>query len=97
MAIIFYIPGPLREHTDGRSQVEIDVEIDADSGTLREVLAGLWQKYPGLRDRIVTEQGDVRQHVNIFINEENMRDCGGFAATVSPGASITIVPAVSGG
>ena len=97
MAIIFYIPGPLREHTDGRSQVEIDVEIDADSGTLREVLAGLWQKYPGLRDRIVTEQGDVRQHVNIFVNEENMRDCGGFAATVGHGATITIVPAVSGG
>ncbi len=93
MAIIVFIPGPLREHTGGRSQVE----IDADGGTLREVLAGLWQKYPGLRDRIVTEQGYVRQHVNIFVNEENMRDCGGFAATVGPGATITIVPAVSGG
>jgi len=44
----------------------------------------LWQKYPGLRDRIVTEQGEVRQHVNIFVNEENMRDCGGFAAAVAP-------------
>ena len=93
MAIIVFIPGPLREHTGGRSQIE----IDADGGTLREVLAGLWQKYPGLRDRIVTEQGDVRQHVNIFVNEENMRDCGGFAATVGHGATITIVPAVSGG
>lgn len=93
MEILFYIPGPLREHTDGSSQVR----IDAGGGTLREVLAALWQRYPGLRDRMVTEQGEVRQHVNIFIDEENMRCCGGFAATVSHGAVITIVPAVSGG
>ncbi len=93
MAILFYIPGPLQEHTEGQSQVN----IDAPGGTLGEVLAVLWQKYPGLRDRVVTEQGDVRQHVNIFINDENMRDCGGFKATVKHGAAITIVPAVSGG
>ena len=93
MAIRCYIPGPLREHADNRSEVEIDTA----GGTLQEVLAGLWRKYPGLRDRVVTEQGEVRQHVNIFIDEENMRDCGGFGAKVKPGASITIVPAVSGG
>jgi sulfur-carrier protein len=93
MAIVFYIPGPLRHQTDGRSQVD----IRTSATTVAEALAGLWTEYPGLRDRVLNEQGEVRQHVNIFLGEDNIRDCGGFGATVSDGAAITIVPAVSGG
>lgn len=93
MAIVFYIPGTLRQHTNGGGQVE----IEAGPATMGEAMAALWRKYPGLRDRIVTEQGEVRQHVNIFIGEDNIRDCGGFAAPVAEGAAVTIVPAVSGG
>jgi molybdopterin synthase sulfur carrier subunit len=93
MAIAFYIPGLLRLQTGGRSQVD----IDAAAATVGEALAVLWLEYPGLRDRLVTEQGEVRQHVNIFVGAENIRDCGGFSATVSDGAAITILPAVSGG
>jgi sulfur-carrier protein len=93
MAIVFYIPGMLRQHTNGRSQVD----IDATPATMREALRALWREYPGLRDRIVTEQGDVRQHVNIFIGDENIRDCGGLEAAMVDGAAVTIVPAVSGG
>ena len=93
MAIVFYIPGMLRQLTNGRSQVD----IPAGPPTMGEALAALWRKYPGLRDRIVTEQGEVRQHVNIFIGEENIRDRGGFGAAVVDGAAVTIVPAVSGG
>jgi molybdopterin converting factor small subunit len=93
MAVTFYIPGPLRQHTEGRSQVEVNVS----ASTVAEALAALWPAYPGLRDRILTEQGDVRQHVNIFVGEENIRDRGWFAAPVKNGAAITIVPAVSGG
>jgi molybdopterin synthase sulfur carrier subunit len=62
-----------------------------------EALAALWQAYPGLRDRVLTEQGEVRQHVNIFVAEENIRDHDGLAVVVKNGAVITIVPAVSGG
>jgi len=93
MAIVFYIPGPLRQQTDGRSQVDIQTA----AATVAEALAGLWVKYPGLRDRVLNEQGEVRQHINIFVGEDNIRDCGGFSATVRDGAAITIVPAVSGG
>jgi molybdopterin converting factor small subunit len=93
MAIIFYIPGPLRQHTEGRSQVEVSVS----ASTVAEALAALWLAYPGLRDRILTEQGEVRQHINIFVGEENIRDHGWFAAPMKRGAAITIVPAVSGG
>ena len=93
MAVTFYIPGPLRRHTEGQSRVEINVSVS----TVAEALAALWLTYPGLRDRILTEQGEVRQHVNIFVGEENIRDHGWFAAPVKNGGTITIVPAVSGG
>lgn len=93
MAVTFFIPGPLRQHTEGRSQVEINVSVS----TVAEALAALWLAYPGLRDRVLTEQGEVRQHVNIFVGEESIRDRGWFAAPVKNGAAITIVPAVSGG
>jgi molybdopterin converting factor small subunit len=93
MAITFNIPAPLRSHTGGRSHVE----IDAADTTVAEALAVLWSAYPGLRDRIVTEQGNMREHLNIFIGEENIRFCGGLSASVPSGAAISIVPAVSGG
>src|SRR5262245_17252783 len=93
MAITFYIPGLLRQHTGGLHKVEIQVS----GSTVAEALAALWQAYPGLRDRILTEQGEVRQHVNVFVGEENIRYCGGLAASLSNGSSITLIPAVSGG
>ena len=93
MAIIFYIPGPLREFTSGESQVH----IGASPETLGEALSALWTIYPGVRDRITTEQGQVREHINIFVGNENTRYTGGLATPVAPEAKISIVAAVSGG
>ena len=89
----FHIPGPLREFTAGHSQVK----IEQSTATLAEALSALWTVYPGVRDRIVTEQGQVREHINIFIADENIRYTGGLASPVSTGSEISIVPAVSGG
>ena len=93
MAVTFHIPGPLRVHTGGRSTVQIDLA----PGTIAEALTALWVLYPGVRDRVLTEQGESRQHINIFIGEENMRYTGGLATPVPRDAEIFIVPAVSGG
>lgn len=93
MAIIFHIPGPLRVYTDGHRRVE----IDATHGTLREVLQALWSRYPGLRDRLANEQGEVREHINIFIGNEDVRYLEGLATSVPNGSEITVVPAISGG
>jgi sulfur-carrier protein len=93
VSVTFYIPGALREFTAGRSMVQIEFV----PGTLADALSGLWTLYPGVRDRIVTEQGQVRQHINIFIGTENVRYTGGLASPVSNGSEISIVPAVSGG
>jgi sulfur-carrier protein len=93
MAITFNIPGPLRQHTGGRSHVV----VEPGALTVGDALASLWREHPGLRDRILNERGEVREHINIFVGEENIRYCGGLAAVVKNGAAITLVPAVSGG
>jgi sulfur-carrier protein len=91
--VTFHIPGALREFTAGRSKVP----IEDSPATLADALAALWTIYPGVRDRIATEQGQVREHINIFIGDENARYTGGLASPVPSGSEILIVPAVSGG
>jgi sulfur-carrier protein len=91
--VTFHIPGALREYTGGRSQVKIEYSPT----TLADALSALWSLYPGVRDRIATEQGQVREHINIFIGDENVRYTGGLASPTPPGSEISIVPAVSGG
>jgi sulfur-carrier protein len=93
MPVTFHIPGALREFTAGHSRVEIEYSPT----TLADALAALWTLYPGVRDRIATEQGQVRAHINIFIGNENVRYTGGLASPVSAGSEISIVPAISGG
>jgi len=93
MSILFHIPGPLREFTGGQSQVK----MSSSPATLGDALSMLWTVYPGVRDRIATEQGHVRDHINIFVGNENMRYTGGLATRIADGCEISIVPAVSGG
>jgi len=91
--ILFHIPGPLREFTGGRGRVE----IEQSPATLAEALSALYAAYPGVRDRIATEQGQIREHINVFIGAEDIRYTGGLTSRVSSGVEISIVPAVSGG
>jgi sulfur-carrier protein len=91
--VTFHIPATLREFTGGRSQIQ----LEHTSGSLNEALVALWQIYPGIRDRVVTEQGQLRAHINIFIGDENVRYTGGLATQVTCESIISIVPAVSGG
>jgi len=93
VAVIFHIPGALRVYTDGQS----GVQINASHGTLRDVLQALWSRYPGLRDRLANEQGEVREHINIFVGNEDIRYLEGLATSIPDGAEISIVPAISGG
>ncbi len=93
MPVLFHIPGPLRGFTGGRE----DVTLDASPATIGEALERLWRLHPGLRDRIVNERGEVRQHVNLFVGNESIRFTGGLTTAVPDGAEVSIVPAVSGG
>lgn len=93
MSYTVVIPGPLRELAGGRSEVRLDGHAES----VRDALALLGNDYPKVRDRIVTELGEVRPHVNIFIDGDSFRDVGGLGAPVRNGAEILILPAVSGG
>lgn len=93
MAVAFYIPSYLRTFTEGKARVS----LAASPATVQAALDELWALYPGVRDRLVDEHGALRQHVNVFIGEDNIRDRDGFATAVRDDAEISIIPAISGG
>ncbi len=94
MRVLFKIPGPLREFTGNQGAVW----VEAQAGTnLFQVLQALFFQYPGLRDRVLTETGETRRHVNIFVGNENVRYTGGLATAVPAGTEVSIVPAITGG
>jgi molybdopterin synthase sulfur carrier subunit len=94
MQVSFNIPGPLRAFTENRSAVRLEMDEEAD---VLKALQYLFAAYPGLRDRILTESGEIRRHVNIFVGNESVRHSGGLATPVRGGAEVSIVPAISGG
>lgn len=93
MALHFVIPGPLRELAGNRS----DVRLEEAAQSVSDALAMLWRECPGVRDRVLTELGELRPHVNIFVDGENIRYAGALAAPVREGSEIVILPALSGG
>jgi molybdopterin converting factor small subunit len=96
MSLTFMIPGPLRELAGDRAEVTVE-STEGIAGSVSEALSLLWAACPALRDRILTERGEVRPHINIFVDGQNIRDSGGLGAAVRDGAEIYILPAVSGG
>jgi len=93
MSITFHIPGALRFFTEGRSEVK----LEGTPATLSEALQALWVACPGIRDRVLTEEGHIRAHINIFVESEDVRHTGGLATPIPPRADISSVPSVSGG
>ncbi|MEA2569350.1 MAG: sulfur-carrier protein [Acidobacteriota bacterium] len=93
MALNFVISGPLRELAGNRSEVR----IERSAGSLADALSLLWAECPAFRDRVVTELGELRPHLNIFVDGENIRFLDGFRTAVRDGSEIVILPALSGG
>jgi len=93
MAVTFWIPGALRPFAGGLSEIA----IEPCPPTLADALTQIWKRYPGIRDRVVTEQGQIREHINIFVGSEDIRYTGGLQTVLTDGAEISIIPAISGG
>ena len=72
------------------------MKLEQDFTTVEGVLEVLWTKHPALRDRVLTEQGDIRQHVNIFVGSNDVKRKRGLQTTVDAN-DIHIFNAVSGG
>jgi molybdopterin converting factor small subunit len=93
MPVTVRIPTYLAAFAGGRNLLA----VEGTPATVSEALTMLWKDYPGLQDRIVDEQGAVRQHINIFVGDEAIRFADGLSTKVPAGAEILVVPAVSGG
>lgn len=91
--VVVHLAAPIRPLADQRDRVT----LDAPGGTVAAALDGLGARWPAVRDRVLTEQGELRPHVNVFVGDESVRFTGGLATPVADGAEIWILPAVSGG
>ena len=85
------IPTPLRPMTRGQGEVE------AKGSTVAELLDNLNADYPGLKDRLCDEQGELRRFVNVYVNEEDIRFQNGKATSLKDGDEVSFVPAIAGG
>jgi sulfur-carrier protein len=88
---VFRIPGPLRTLSGGESTVTVDAQ------DLRTAIDQLDSKFPGFKGRLLDDQGQPRQFVNLFLNEEDVRLRDGLDSPVGERDEIAIVPAVAGG
>ena len=91
MSVTVKIPTQLRTVTGGEAETTVD-----EAQTVGEVLDGLYERFDGLRERI-SEGGDLRRFVNVYVGEEDIRLLDGLDTMVEDGDEVTILPAVAGG
>jgi molybdopterin synthase sulfur carrier subunit len=91
--ITIEIPGALQPFAQGSAAIK----VERPCATVADALAALAAKHPGVLDRVMDEQGKVRPHVNVFVDEKSIRFLDGLETAVGKGSTIVIVPAVSGG
>ena len=91
MAVNVRIPTPLRKLTQDKDTVQ------STGKTINEIVENLEKQYPGLRERLCDERGELRRFVNIYLNDEDIRFAQGKATAVKDGDEISIIPAIAGG
>ncbi len=91
MSVSVRIPTILRTYTHGES------EVQADGGTLAEVLDSLESSYPGIKGRILDDQGAIRRFVNVYVGNDDVRFLEALATSTPEGAQVSVIPAVAGG
>jgi molybdopterin synthase sulfur carrier subunit len=91
MSVSVRIPTILRTYTNGES------EVSAEGGTLAEVLDSLDASYPGIRSRILDDEGAIRRFVNVYVGNDDVRFLQALDTTTPEGAQVSVIPAVAGG
>jgi molybdopterin synthase sulfur carrier subunit len=90
-SILVRIPTPLRRLTGGQG------EVTAEGRTVQELLDALERQFPGVKERLYDENGQLRRFVNIYINDEDIRFAQGLETALKKGDELSIVPAIAGG
>lgn len=88
------VPTILRTYTKGEALVSVAV---SDDTTLADLLDTLEGDYPGIRARVLDDNGAVRRFVNVYVDDEDVRFADGLATRVPAGATVSVIPAVAGG
>ena len=91
MSATVKIPTPLRKLTNN------ETSVDAVGKTIEQIVESLDSIYPGMRKRLIDDNGDLRHFVNIYLNGEDIRYIDGLKRPVGDNDELSIVPAVAGG
>lgn len=91
MGVSVRIPTPLRKLTEGKSEVE------ASGASVAEIIDNLENSYPGLKEKLCEENGNVRKFLNIYLNDEDIRFMDSLATEVREGDTLALIPAIAGG
>lgn len=91
MPVTIEIPTAFRRFTDGAPK------IDCSASTIEEALNDLTARFPALSRHVRDEQGQIRQFLNVYLNEEDIRFLGGEACSLKEGDRVLLVPSIAGG
>jgi molybdopterin synthase sulfur carrier subunit len=91
VAVEVRIPTVFRKFTDGRSTVSLE------PGTIADLVSQLDSRYPGMKDQMLTEDGELHRFVNVYVNDEDARYLDKLETNVSDGDTVSILPSVAGG
>lgn len=86
-----HVPTALRAHVGDQAKV------DVAGGTVREVLDHLVEQHPGLRGRLLDDEGELNKFVNVYVNDEDVRFLENLATALKAGDTVTLVPSIAGG
>jgi sulfur-carrier protein len=92
MPVTVHLSGHLKPYSDG----QVEIPVSGEHSTINDVLESLWEVHPALHDRVLTETGEIRQHVNIFAGGRDVKKASGLATQLET-SDIHIFNAVSGG
>ena len=92
MAVTVRVPTILRSYTGGESEVAVE-----GAATLTELLDALEANHPGIRARVLDDDGKLRRFVNLYVGDEDVRFAGGLQTPTPDGVTVSIIPAVAGG
>lgn len=91
MPVQVRIPTPLRKLTDNRDVVSVE------ASTVAEAIDKLEELYPGVKEHLYDESGELRRFINIFVDGEDIRFLDGLATSLKEDSVVSIIPAIAGG
>jgi molybdopterin synthase sulfur carrier subunit len=91
MSVTVKIPTPLRPVTSGKAEIQVE------GGTVGEVLRKIDVQFKGFGERVLDDGNQIRRFINVFVNEDNIRDKNNLDTEVKAGDTISILPSIAGG